>query len=108
MTQQDFVTQILAAEEEAKAEVSRAEKKSLNDLNQYENSLVKQRENKLKVQREKFREKLKERQAKAKTQYEEAIAEGAREASQLKKDTEGKIVKQMPTAQAYFLNELIG
>ncbi len=107
MTQQDFVTQILAAEEAAKAEVSKAQKKSQNDLTQYENSLVKNRENALESEREKFREKLKERQAKAKTQYETAIADGEREAAQLKKEATGKIEKQIPTAQAFFLNELI-
>jgi vacuolar-type H+-ATPase subunit H len=107
MTQDDFVTQILAAEESAKADVAKVKKKSQNDLTQYENSLVKHRETALEAQREKFREKLKERQAQAKAQYETAIKDGEREASQMKKEVMGKIDKQIPTAQAFFLNEII-
>lgn len=108
MTQQDFVTKILAAEEGAQAELVKARKKTQNDLVQYENSLIKHRESALEALREKFRDKLKERQAKAKELYETAIADGEREAAQLKKETESKIDKQLPTAQAYFINELIG
>lgn len=107
MTQDDFVTQILAAEETAKAEVSKAGKKAHNDLTQFENSLEKNRETALEGQREKFRAKLKTRQAEAKAQYETSIADGGREASQIKKEVEGKMEKQLATTQAYFINELI-
>ncbi len=107
MTQDNFVTQILAAEETAKAEVAKARKKAYNDLAQFENSLEKNREAALEEQREKFRAKLKIRQAEAKTQYETAIADGEREASQIRKEVEGKMGKQLATTQAYFINELI-
>ncbi len=107
MTQDDFVTQILAAEEQAKAEVAKARKKAQNDLSQYEGSLVKNRETALEAQREKFRDSLKDRQTDAKAKYETAISDGAREAAQTKKEVEGKMDKHLSTAQAFFLNELI-
>jgi len=107
MTQDDFVTQILAAEETAKAEVAKARKKAHNDLTQFENSLEKNRETALEIEREKFRAKLKTKQTEAKAKYETAIADGGREASQVKKEVEGKMEKQLATTQAYFINELI-
>lgn len=107
MTQEDFVTQILAAEETAKGEIAKARKKAQNDLAQYENSLIKNREIALESEKNKFREKLKERQVKAKELYEVSIADGKREAAQLEKDMSGKIAKQIPMTQAYFINELI-
>lgn len=109
MTQQDdFVTQILAAEEEAAAGIEKAEKKSQNDLLQYQSKLAHAREASLEKLRDKSKEKLKDRQAAAKKKYEEAINEGQREAAQLEKELEGKLDKHMSTAQAYFLNELLG
>ncbi|NCP67116.1 hypothetical protein GW756_03385 [bacterium] len=107
MTQDDFVTQILAAEETAKAEVAKARKKAQNDLTQYENSLSKSREASLEKLREKFREKLKDRQTAAKKNYEVTIADGVRDASQLKKEVETKMEKHLSTTQAFFINELI-
>lgn len=107
MTQDDFVTQILAAEETAKADVTKAEKKAQNDLTQYESSLAKNRETSLEKLRDKSREKLKDRQADAKKKYEAAITDGTREASLLEKEVEGKADKHLSMAQAYFINELL-
>lgn len=108
MAHDDFVTQILDAEEQAKAEVEKARRKADNDLDQYQQKLTKGRETSLEKLRDKSKEKLKDRQAEARKKYEAAVAEGAREAAQLEKDTAARLDKQMSTAQAFFLNELLG
>jgi len=107
MTQDDFVTQILAAESTAKQEVEKARKKAQNDVSQYEASLANSRETSLETLRDNSKDKLKDRQALARKNYETAIADGAREASQLEKDTDAKMDKHLATAQAYFINELL-
>jgi|GEM_PF-1646456 len=107
MTQDDFVTQILAAEEQAKSEVEKARKKAQNDVSQYEASLTKARETNLEKLRDKSKDKLKDRQASARKNYETAIADGVREAATLEKDTDAKMDKHLSTAQAYFINELL-
>ena len=108
MTKDDFVTQILAAEKEAADSVQAAAKKAQNDLNQYEAKLAQGRETALEKLRSKSKEKLKDRQAAARKKYEDSIAEGKREAASLEKDVTAKLDKHMSTAQAYFLNELLG
>lgn len=107
MTQQDFVTEILAAEEQAAQDVEKAHKKAQNDLSQYESKLSKDREKNLNTLREQSKEKLKERQTSARKNYENAIEDGKREAAQLEKDASPKADKHLSTAQAYFINELL-
>lgn len=107
MTQDDFVTQILAAEDQAKLDVEKARKKAQNDVSQFEASLAKTREANLEKLRDKSKEKLKDRQASARKTYETAIADGVREASVMEKEVTAKMDKHLSTTQAYFINELL-
>jgi len=102
-----FLAQIQTTEADARKKFEKAKKKLADDLSNYEQKLQKGVDAKLEQAREKAKEKLKSKQVDARKTYESAIEEGARNVKQLEKDGQGAIAKQIPLAQAYFL-ELLG
>lgn len=106
-TDDHFLAQIQKTEAEAAKKLEKAKKKIAEGLTAYEQKLQKSLEAKLDKARDKSKDKLKLKQVDARASYESAIEEGNRSVKQLEKDAAGSVEKQIPLAQAYFL-ELLG
>lgn len=107
LTDDHFLAKIQDTEKEAQKKLTKAKKKLADDLAKHEQKLQKSMHDKLEKSREKAKEKLKAKQADARKTYEKQTEEGARSVAQLEKDSEGTVGKQIPLAQAFFL-ELLG
>lgn len=107
LTDDHFLAKIQDTEKAAQEKLEKAKKKLAADLVKYEQKLENSLHEKLESVREKSKDKLKAKQADARKAYESQIEEGGRQVKQLEKDAEGVIKKQIPLAQAYFL-ELLG
>lgn len=104
----DFFAQIQATEAKAKKLVEEKKRTLEEELISYEKSLKEDGHLALEKEREKAHEALAKKQVEARELYEERVADGKKEITQLEKGAEEKVSKIFPALEAYFLNELLG
>ncbi len=106
-TNDDFLAQILEAEEKAKKDLEKAIKKQGSDLSVYQQKLEDAQGQNLEKEREKSRDKLKARQVEARANYEKLVTEGTQTTGRMESELMSKLDKQMSMIQNYFVSELI-
>jgi len=107
-TSQDFLTLLQQAESEVETRVEKAKKKAHSALQTYLKKAETQMTSTLEAARSKAKDKVKSRQVAAREGYEAQVAEGKKESQRLEKEVEPKIAKQLPMAQSFFINEILG
>ncbi len=105
--QDDFLTQVLAAEAKAEQLIEEAKKRGQLELRKTEKKLKKEREEKLALAKESAKRKFSERQVIAKGIYKDLLKEGEKEAALLKKEGEKKAEIVLNSAESFFINEII-
>jgi len=106
-SQDDFLAQVQEAEKNAQKKVEQAKKDFAADLNKLEQKEQAKKEAQLDEFRESQKSRVKDRQVKARGEYEKSVKEGEKASQRLEQEVEPKIQKVLPQVQAYFINELM-
>lgn len=105
--QDDFLAQILEAEDQAANNVKKAQSKGHSDLQAHNKKGQQAKDKKVAQARESAREAVKDAQVQARKAYEADITEGQREAKLVGKDFDTKLSKLIPQAQNFLVSDLL-
>lgn len=107
MKTDDFLIQVQVTEARVAADIQKAKEKAKADREKEEKRQEHALQENIKKERTVARNKIKEASIKGKKIYEDMVAEGNQTAQKLKKDGMERVKKAMPTAEAFFVSDVL-